>query len=238
MLELFLGINIGLSFIILFTNSMIQNHFKKIHRNISVYADKKVYKSQTDTQFLDTLLERYYLIIGYNQQELDVEVLVSKSFYEERVGKFRYTLIESIAIHGKAVMWTLMASQIGIELLTQLPSYPKRDFIMIIANTLLCMIITLMSVIRSVPEEREKLITRISDYVVNTYPAEVEWQKQQQNIRKLEQKIEELQEELESSCKEPKINKVQESKKEVIESKKELLKERDIVTLLDKFKLV
>lgn len=238
MLELFLIINIGLAFVILFTNSMIQNHFKKIHKSISAYANKKIYKSQADTLFLDTLLERYHLILGYNQQKIDIEVLVSKAFYEEKVGKFRYTLVESITTRGKVIMWALLVSQIGIELITQLPAYPKRDFIMIIASTLLCMIITLMGVIKSIPEEREKLITRISDYVVNTHPAEIEWQKQQQNIKKLEQKIEELQEELEINYKEFKVNKVEEQKKGIIEQPKELLKERDIVSLLDKFNLV
>lgn len=238
MIELLFLLNIGIAFVILLTTSMIQTHFKRIHRNVERYADKKTYKPHKSTQFITTLLDRYSVISGNMGTKVDVGVLVTKTFYEERVGKFRYTCVESIAIRGKVVMWAILICQIGIELVTKVAPYPKKDIIFIIATTLICMIITLVGVIKGIREEREKLLVKLADYIVNTYPAEKEWQKQQEDIKKLHEKIDHLKEELHSYQEPQNIIPIPEHKAESKEEDKDLLKEKDIISLLDKFNLI
>lgn len=238
MIELFFGLNIGMAFITLLTISMLNNHFQKIDKWIDRYADKKAYKQQEDMRFVNLVLERYEVITSNQGKCIDVGILVKKTFYEEKIGKFRYTLIESIALRGKILMWAILFGQIGIELIGKVPAYPKRDVIMIIANTLICMIITLVGVIRGLVEERERVLSKIEDYIVNTYPAEIQWEKNREDVKKLYERIEYLQGELQG-YQQRESNVAVETEKETSKEKtKEFLKEKDIISLLEKFNLI
>lgn len=248
MIGVLLAINIGISFIILLAISMIRNHFKKIDRSMRIYADKKTYKSKSDTLFLDSLIEKYRVIVGYNKNNnIDVQMMIHKSFCEENIGRFKYTGVQSIANKGKIVMWGVLISQIGLELLKGVASYSKISFAMIIANSLICMLITLIGVIKGIPEEREKLIIELTDYIVNTYPAELEWQREQKNIKELKSEVEQLKEVLDSYKTIETQNNINEVHKQtqneeykevqIKETIEEILQEKDIIHLLDKIKL-
>lgn len=239
MIGILLAINIVLSFIILLATSMIQNHFKKIDRSMKIYADKKMYKSRSDTLFLSSLLEKYKIITEYNKNNVDIQTMVHKAFCEEVIGRFKYTKVQSIANKGKIVMWSILMAQIGLELLKGIASYSKVSFIMIIANSLICMLITLVGVIKGIPEEREKLIVKLADYIVNTYPAEIEWQREQKNIRELKDQVQYLKEELDNYKSEvdQKNIEVEEKESKIKETIDEILQEKDIIHLLDKINL-
>lgn len=239
MIGLLLAINIVLSFIILLATSMIQNHFKRIDRSMEIYADKKIYKSRSDTLFLDILLEKYKLIVGYNKNSnVDMAMMIHKAFCEAYIGRFKYTKVQSIANKGKIVMWGMLIIQIGLELLKGVEAYSKIGFILIIANSLLCMLITLIGVIKGILEERERLTIKLADYIVNTYPAEIEWQREQKNLKELKSEVEHLKEELYSY-------KTVETQKDIngveksagVEEVEDILQEKDIIHLLDKMNL-
>lgn len=236
MVGILLGVNITLGVITVFATSMIQNHFKKIDRSIQIYTDKKVYKSKSDIYFLASLLEKYKLISQYNKHDVDIMVMVTKTFYEEQIGRFKYTKVQSIATKGKVIMWGVLASQMGVQLLRGTITYSEISFIMIIANSIICMLVALVGVIKSIPEEREKLFIKLEDYIVNIYPAEIEWQDNKNNIKELEIKLRELEEELDTyKAKAYKNDIIIEVNKQ--ETSEEVLHERDIIHLLDKIKL-
>ncbi|MEG1829318.1 MAG: hypothetical protein RR309_07850, partial [Cellulosilyticaceae bacterium] len=150
----------------------------------------------------------------------------------------KYTKVQSIANKGKIVMWGMLIIQIGLELLKGVEAYSKIGFILIIANSLLCMLITLIGVIKGILEERERLTIKLADYIVNTYPAEIEWQREQKNIKELKSEVEHLKEELYSY-------KTVETQKDIngveksagVEEVEDILQEKDIIHLLDKMNL-
>lgn len=235
MIEVLTIINIGIAFMVLLATSMLQHHFKRIERYSEIYADKKVYKGETEIRFISLLIAKYHEISGHINQKADVSIMVSKAFYNEKVGCFKYIAVQSTAIKGRMIMWILLVIQVGIELAVQAPIHTKVDFIMIITNALLCMIITLFGVIKSIPEERDKLLIKLADYIVNTYPAELEWQKQQQGMKELQSKVEELQQELANyqTCGALNVAPTDVNKGE----NPDKLKEKDIINLLGKFNL-
>lgn len=227
--------NIGIALMILLAARMLQHHFKRIERYSEIYADKKVYKGEAEIRFISLLVEKYHEISGHIKERADVSVMVSKAFYNEKVGCFKYTTVQSIATKGKVIMWILLMIQVGTELITQAPIHTKINFIMIMSNTLLCMVMTLFGVIKSIPEERDKLLIKLADYIVNTYPAELEWRKQQQGIKELQSKVEELQQELASyqTCGVLNTSSLEQNKSE----NPDKLKEKDIIKLLGKINL-
>ena len=101
------------------------------------------------------------------------------------------------------------------------------------------MLITLVGVIKGIPEEREKLTIKLADYIVNTYPAEIEWQREQKNIRELKDQVQHLKEELDSYKLEvdQKDIEVVEKESKIKETIDEILQEKDIIHLLDKINL-
>ena len=239
MIVILLLINIVLDFIILFTTSMVQNHYKKIDKFIKIFADKKVYKSQREITFISDLLERYSVVLEYTEKNIDVEALIKKYFYEYPIGKFRYTKIKSFAVRGKIIMWGVFLCQLGLDLLTMRRASTQIDFIVIIASALLCMLISLVGIIKSIPEEEAKLIVKLEDYIVNTYPAEMQWQKKEKNIKNLEEKVQKLEQELQNY--QEKINPVEvsegTSEGEEYSKDKDVLSAKDIMNLLDQINI-
>lgn len=132
-------------------------------------------------------------------------------------------------------MWGVFLCQIGLDLLTMRRGNTQIDFIIIIASALLCMIISLVGIIKSVPEEETKLIIKLEDYIVNTYPAEMQWQKKEKNIKNLEEKVQKLEQELQNY--QEKTNPVEVSEVKEYPKDKDMLSAKDIMSLLEQINI-
>lgn len=229
-------VNAVLAIVILFTSSMLQNHFTKLEKSIAIYTDTKAYKPERYIDFISKLIERYKVLSQEKLKKIDIETMILKALYEEKVGKFFYVHIQSIALQGRAIMWAVLVVQITFEILGKNPGQSISHFIYIVASTFLCMIITLMSVFKSIRDQRDQLVIKMQDYIVNAYPVEVSWKNKQKNIKELLGRIEKLENELESY----QNNEDRETTTEMLaeaEVPVDRLKEEDIKNLLEKFDL-
>lgn len=231
-------VNAIVAIIILFTTSMLQNHFTKIERSLNIYTDTKAYKPEGEVRFINKLISRYKTLSQQKNSSIDIETMILKAFYEERIGRFSYIKVQAIALQGKIMMWIILVLQIAFEILGKNPGQSIGHFIYIVASTFLCMLTTLISVIKSIADQREQLLIKLQDYIINAYPAEISWQSKQKNIKDLLHKIEKLENELQNY-------QTQKQQKEVLKQEKEVLskqvdkklKEEDIKNLLEKFNL-
>lgn len=223
--------NAVLAGIILFTTSMLQNHFSKLEKSISIYTDNKAYKSQQDIQFISKLIDRYKALNAEEVKSLDIETMILKALYEEKIGKFEYLHVQSIALQGKGLMWAILVIQITFEILGNNPGQSIAHFIYIVASTFLCILITLIGVVKSILEQKNKLLIKLQDYIANTYPAELSWKTKQKNIKELLSKIEKLENQLES------YQNKEDAQEETEEEQLNKLKEDDIKSLLEKLDL-
>ncbi|MDA3730479.1 hypothetical protein PBV87_03025 [Niameybacter massiliensis] len=198
MIGVLFGINALLALIVTFTTRMLQNHFEKINKSIQVYLNPKAYKTESEIDFIRNLIDKYQRVFeAQNGENIEVETMVQNAFYEKRIGRFSYITIQNIALKSKLVMWGALSIQVFIEILSKSPGSSIKNFIFIIASTILCLIISLMGVIKNIVEEREQLFIKIQDFMINTYPSEMKWKDKQKDVKALLARIEELEAELE-----------------------------------------
>lgn len=198
MIGVLFGINALLALIVTFTTRMLQNHFEKINKSIQVYLNPKAYKTESEIDFIRNLIDKYQRVFeAQNGENIEVETMVQNAFYEKRIGRFSYIMIQNIALKSKLVMWGVLSIQVFIEILSKSPGSSIKNFIFIIASTILCLIISLMGVIKNIVEEREQLFIKIQDFMINTYPSEMKWKDKQKDVKALLARIEELEAELE-----------------------------------------
>lgn len=222
--------NVLLCLITFLAISMLQNHFNKIQESMDIYLDTKAYKTDSKIKFISRVLNQYQKLSQESMNEarlappIDVEVMTYKVLYEEKIGKFSYLSVQRIANKGKVLMWGVLILQIGLEVLGERPGESIEDFIFIIASTFLCMIITLIGIIRNVGDLQKQLVIKVHDYVVNTYPVNLAKRTKQQEIKELMEKIQKLENELELY-------------QQNSEEKKEVLNGKEIMHLLNEIDL-
>ncbi|MGL4345252.1 MAG: hypothetical protein ACRCTE_08650 [Cellulosilyticaceae bacterium] len=198
------AVNVLLCVITFLTTSMLQNHFHRIHRSISIYLDAKAYKPNSEIAFISKVLKRYQEISCNCEDQtaivphVDVEVMINKALYEEKIGRFSYLGVQSIATRAKVVMWAILVIQIALEILSTAPGSSIPNFIFVVASTVVCILATLYTILKSVPEKRTQLIVKVHDYVVNTYPSDLIGKSKQQEIKELMERIQKLEDELEN----------------------------------------
>ena len=198
MIGVLFGINALLALIVTFTTRMLQNHFEKINKSIQVYLNPKAWETESEIDFIRNLIDKYQRVFeAQNGENIEVETMVQNAFYEKRIGRFSYITIQNIALKSKLVMWGALSIQVFIEILSKSPGSSIKNFIFIIASTILCLIISLMGVIKNIVEEREQLFIKIQDFMINTYPSEMKWKDKQKDVKALLARIEELEAELE-----------------------------------------
>ena len=147
--------------------------------------------------------------------------MIQAAFYEKKVGKFPYYVVQNIAIKSKLIMWIVLCIQIVLEILSTKPGYSISNFIFIVVSTVLCIMITLLGIFKGIHEQREQLFIKLQDYVRNTYPTEIKWIEKQKDVKVLLDKIEKLETELQE---------YQQAK--VVSSNEEHIREEDIKMLL------
>lgn len=227
MIGVLFGINTMLALAVAFTTTMLQNHFNKIQRSMQIYLNSKAYKTESDIAFIRDLIDKYQKAYkAQNGTNIDVEAMIQVAFYEKKIGKFPYAIVQNINIKSKLVMWGILFVQISFEILSRTPGQSIPNFIFIVSSTILCVIITFLGILKSVNEKREQLFVQIQDYITNTYPTEMNWVDKQKDVKVLLERIEKLEAELEAY-----------QEDSTIPAKEKQIKEADIKMLLSKIDL-
>ena len=173
MIGVLLGINVLLSFLIVLTTAMVQNHFKKIEKSLAIYADPKAYKPHSQIAFIDGVKTKIQACDLESAKIETIERIIQKEFYQQKVGSFQYTTIEKIATKSKLLMWVVLAGQIALEVMAERPGSSMMHFSWIIISALLCLCFLLVGVIKNITEQREQFFKTIEDYIINIYPTEI-----------------------------------------------------------------
>ena len=198
MIGVLFGINIVLALVIAFTTRMLQNHFSKLSKSVDIYLNPKAYKPESEIAFIRDLIEKYkYAYEAGENEHIEVETMIQNAFYKLRIGKFSYTTIQNMALKCKFIMWGILFIQVCIEILSNTPGKSISNFIFIIASTVLCIMIALMSILKNVVEQREQFFIKVQDFIVNIYPTQMKWKDKEKDVKALLSRIEALEAELE-----------------------------------------
>ncbi len=203
MIQLLCVLGIISAVVVVLANAMLANHFKKIERSLAIYHDSKIYKNALETAFLDGLIKAYKELTSIENETMDVSVLIESIFYDYKIGKFKYKLIQGIATKGQVLVWMILFFQIALEVirLTTDPSIHSSMFY-IIGTAIICIILTVRSLFRNVDEEKNQLLIKIKHYLVNTYPVEMKEKAYRDEITQLTSRINKLEVELAACNKE------------------------------------
>lgn len=222
-------VNVIGAFVVLLSTSMLQNHFRKIEHSMEVYNNAKCYKPESQISFLIKVIERYKEVRAVEADMMNVEAMITNTLYEEKIGHFSFLKVYSIATKGKVLLWGVLVGQVVIELIINNGSGTLADFSFIIANTILCMVITLAQIMKAIADKKEHLIVKINDYIINIDPAEKALKEKNNKIKELMGRLEQLEQD---QLQEKKMEKTGSSLEDVFNGKQDSLKAQDIADLI------
>lgn len=191
-------INTVVALVIGFTMSMLKNHFSRIEKSMEIYDNPKIYKTKSDTEFIGELIERYKKLDQVAKKTIDIDTMIEASFYKQKIGKFSYLAVQNVATKGTVIIWIILATQIGLEVLSPIPGSSITNFICIVSNTLICLLLTLAHVFKGINDQKSHLFVKIRDYILNIYPASIAEKDHQKDMKALLDRIQKLETELEN----------------------------------------
>lgn len=192
MIGVLFGVNILLALGIGLTTAMLQNYFNKIEKSLTIYGNPKAYKPQSHIAFIDGLIEKFRNLAEADEEVVEPEYIIQERFSKEKIGVFSYQKVHRLATKGKVMVWGVLAIQMMIELMSKMPGQSISDFIYIVGSTLICMLITLIDVVKNVSEQKNKLVEKIKEYIFNTYPNELDQRHKQKAYQELMEKLDHL----------------------------------------------
>lgn len=189
-------LGVSMAILIRLANRMLDNHFAKLERSLTIYNDPKIYKTELDTAFLDTVITKYKQLDPEALHKADIDLLIETTFYEQSIGKFKYKLIHNLSSKGQIILWMILFFQIMLEVnaVVDAPRVANRFYI--IGLGIIALILAISNLFADSHAEQTQLLTKIKNYVVNTYPLEIKEKHYQDNINKLTSRIDKLEAEL------------------------------------------
>lgn len=177
--------------------SMFSNQLKQISRSIDIYLDPKAYKSKSQISFIDSLVDKYR---GYEDEvsmERGIDALMNDCFYEQKIGVFNVSTIDSIAHKGKQLLWISMLLMVSVEGLTTGLGQSVLHSWLMIGSGGLGLVLVFFQLYKHIDLEKEKLFAKTKNYLHHTYPNLKQEQKKQKEVSLLVSKISALEGEVE-----------------------------------------
>lgn len=182
MIGILLGVNVLIATSVILATAMILNYFKVIEKGTNLYLNQKAYAPFRQIKFIKDLLERYKML-QLQGATIDLENMIKVYLYKQKIGKFKYLMVQSIAGKGKYMMWGILSLQIIIEVLGEHPGTSNLQFIFIVTSAMQCLFVTLSHVVINIEDKREECVLKLRDYILHTYPMK------KKNLEKQEVKI-------------------------------------------------
>lgn len=206
---------------------MFSNNLKKINRSIDIYLDPKAYKPKSKIRLIALLVDKYS---QYEDHELvDLDTLIVDGFYSQKIGKFKASVIETLATKGIRLLWISMIVMVVREGITVGLGQSNLNSAMIIASAALSVILALYELYSDLEMGKKQLFLRIKNYLSNEYPQFKTKQKEKKEVSFLLNKIEQLEGEI------SKYEKIKRQEKQEKKKEEETLQEEDIIRILKSF---
>lgn len=169
--------------LIILTTIMLQNKFTKIQLSLEGYCDKRVYKTEKDTEFIRFIIDRYKLLYESRDEEPDIERIIVRKLQQDFVGKFKYSSVKNLALRGKNFMWAVLGVQALMIIINH--SFENiREIILLNSSILLTLMMTFYVILKDVQDKEKTLIDGIIYYVRYDYE-----EARKQKIKKSEETL-------------------------------------------------
>ena len=208
---------------------MFANNLKRINRSVDIYLNPKAYKPKSDIRLIALLVDKYN---QYGDNELvDLDVLIVNGFYNERIGKFKTSVIETLATRGIRLLWVSVIAMVIMESLTVGLGKSNINSVMIIISAGLSVVLALYELYSDLDNGKNQLFLKIKNYLNNEYPLLKTNQKEKEEVSLLLTKIEKLEEKISN------YENVKQSQKQDKKKEEETLQEEDIIQILQSFNM-
>lgn len=206
---------------------MFSNNLKQISRSIDIYLDPKAYKPESEVRLIASLVDKYS---KYEDLDLvDLDSLISDGFYNHKIGKFKVTVIETLANKGKGLLWISIIAMVLLEGLTTGLGQSKLNSMLIIVNAGLGIVLAFYEIYSDINMGKDQLFLKIKNYLSNEYPQLKINQKEKEEVSFLLTKIEQLEDKIRKN------DKAKPQQKQQIKKEEQELQEEDIVQILKCF---
>lgn len=226
MLIVLLILQIILLGLMLLTTHMLEHKFKFIHKSLELYYNKRSYKTVTDINFIDTIINDYKALCKETEIEPDLESAIRVKLQQEYIGRFKYSSVKNTATQIRYLMLivclaSMLVSHIDLFL-------TRGQALIVIATTfLLAVVMYIYGTLHNLESQQNQLIDSIIDYIKNIYPIEKlrEQKKQEQLKEEQKQKIE-REKQIEEERKIIELN-LEQEEKERLQKKEQLEKKSE-----------
>lgn len=206
---------------------MFSNNLKRISKSIDLYSDPKAYKPESEIKLITLLVDKHSQY--ENKKVVDLDTLITDEFYNHKIGKFKVTIVESLAKKGKGLLWMSIIAMVVLENLTVGLGRSYLNSILIIVSGVLGIMLAFYEIYSDIEMGKKQLFLKIRNYLINEYPKIKTKQKEKEEVSFLLTKIEQLEGKLRKS------EELKVSQKEDKKEKEEALQEEDIAQILKCF---
>ena len=155
----------------IFTTHMVEHKFQAIGASLSMYCNKRTYKTKANIDFIEAIMNTYQKLALDTDEEPDLESAIRRKLQHEYIGKFPYISVKNVAIKARHLMWAILGLEFIITWINQ-EANSGKTVILITASLLLTIIMAFYGIIRGIDEKSEALIDEVIHYVRNIYPLE------------------------------------------------------------------
>ena len=158
---------------------MIEKKYKEIERGASIYTDKRAYRTQSSVAFMDHILKRYQEYAMEEGEVPDLYSMIKANLLKEYIGKFTFIGVNNVANKAKYIMWGIIALELVIALINNITTSLEGIFV-IASSILLTLGIEIYTIVKALEEKKEATIVLVEDYILNTYPLQINKQMNKQ----------------------------------------------------------
>ena len=151
---------------------MIEKKYKEIERGASIYTDKRAYRTQSSVAFLDHVLKRYQEYTIEKGEVPDLYSMIKANLLREYIGKFTFVGVNNVANKAKYIMWGIIILEFAIALMNSITTSLEGIFV-IASSILLAIGIEIYTIVKALEEKKEATIVLVEDYILNTYPLQM-----------------------------------------------------------------
>lgn len=151
---------------------MIEKKYKEIERGASIYTDKRAYRTQSSVAFMDYVLKRYQEYTIEEGGVPDLYSMIKVNLLKEYIGKFTFIGVNNVANKAKYIMWGIIALELVIALFNNIATSLEGIFV-IVSSILLTIGIEIYTIVKALEEKKEATIVLVEDYILNTYPLQM-----------------------------------------------------------------
>ncbi len=147
--------------------SMLNAYFNQIHRSVLIYADKSIYKSESQIEFVKNLLEEYRETICANEIIENMETYIKRRLHRDYIGMFRFSFIEEWTIKIKWIMACIVALH-GLYTI----AFDHTQIYLLLLNTTLLVGAMIITIVRGMTLRKAEIILILEDYLNSQYNLE------------------------------------------------------------------